>query len=459
MNFWTKEHLARALADVEFHNMPDNFSANGLRVHQSEFTLGNIVLMKKKGEDVGIDEVYFKHIQDKASAIMTTDEKYFSKYKLPIIKVKNTRDAVIMMAFYIRRFFEGKVVDITGSCGKSTVTKMCYDVLEQYGASANTNRSNINFSIAWNMTSYDVGAKYWVNETSLGGGMDLNSYLTKPDVAVITNIAPVHLAPKQTLDMVAVTKAKIFTAMRPESYAVLYKETDYYDVLEQAAKEKRLNIITVGEGAECNIQIVSGEANKFIVFGKEYCFNNSPTPKHILIDCALTLGVLCSLGLPLEPAIEILSTWSPIIGRGEVLVGEFYENCNITMVDESFNANPLSMTSCLEGFSMTYHDKNKVLIVGDMAEGGVNTVEQHMQLVDVIKKVNPKVVIFCGEQIKVVWNELKRELPTAYYKSVNDLISELNSWIKDGDAVFVKASHSIELFKITSSFRNSIKSS
>jgi UDP-N-acetylmuramoyl-tripeptide--D-alanyl-D-alanine ligase len=94
-----------------------------------------------------------------------------------------------------------------------------------------------------------------------------------------------------------------------------------------------------------------------------------------LIDCALTLGVLYSLGLPLEPAIEILSNWSPIIGRGEVLSGEFYENCNITMVDESFNANPLSMTSCLEGFSMTYHDKNKVLIVGDMAEGGVNTVE------------------------------------------------------------------------------------
>ena len=118
---------------------------------------------------------------------------------------------------------------------------------------------------------------------------------------------------------------------------------------------------------------------------------------------------------------------------------------------------PLPPPKAFKSSVPTYHDKNKVLIVGDMAEGGVNTVEQHMQLVDVIKKVNPKVVIFCGEQIKVVWNELKRELPTAYYKSVNDLLPELNSWIKDGDAVFVKASHSIELFKITSAFRNSIK--
>ena len=459
MNFWTKEHLSRALTDVEYHNMSEDFSASGLRVHHSEFTLGNIAVMKKQGEEVGIEEAYFKYIEDKVSAIMTTDEKYFSKYKLPIIKVKNTRDAVVMMAFYIRRLFKGKVIDITGSCGKSTVTKMCYDVLELYGASANTNRSNINFSIAWNMTSYDVNAKYWVNETSLGGGMDLNSYLTKPDIAVITNIAPVHLAPKQTLDMVATTKAKIFLAMRPNSYAVLYKETAYYEVLEQAAKEKQLNIITVGEADDCDIQVIIGETNYIKVFGKEYKFSEVPTAKHILIDSALTLGVLYSLNLPLEPALKILSGWTPIIGRGEVLVGEFYENCQITMVDESFNANPLSMTSCLEGFGMTYQTKDKVLIIGDMAEGGINTVAQHLQLVDVIRKVNPKIVLFCGEQIKIVWDELKREFCGSYYKSVNDLIPELNTWIKDGDCVFVKASHSIELFKITSSFRNSINKS
>ena len=48
MNFWTREHLSRALTDVEFHNMPEDFSANGLRVHYSDFTLGNIALMKKQ---------------------------------------------------------------------------------------------------------------------------------------------------------------------------------------------------------------------------------------------------------------------------------------------------------------------------------------------------------------------------------------------------------------------------
>ena len=178
-----------------------------------------------------------------------------------------------------------------------------------------------------------------------------------------------------------------------------------------------------------------------------------------MIDCALTFGVLYSLGLPIDPALEILRNWSPIIGRGQVLIGEFYEGCNITMVDESFNANPLSMTSCLEGFGMTYQDKNKVLIIGDMAEGGVNTVAQHLQLVDVLRKVKPNIVLCCGEQIKVVWDELKREFCGSYYKSVNDLIPELNTWIKDGDCVFVKASHSIELFKITSNFRNSINKS
>lgn len=457
MNFWTKESLVNALSDVEFYNLPEGFAANGLRVHQSDFTLGNIAVLRKPDEEIGIEEKFFNQVQDKASAILCTDEKYFAKYKLPIIKVKNPRDAVIMMAFYIRKIFKGKVVDITGSCGKSTVTKMCFDALEQYGASANTNRSNINFSIAWNMTSYNPEAKFWVNETSLGGGMELNSYLTKPDVAVITNIAPVHLAPKQTLDMVAITKAKVFTAMRAGDYAVLYKETDYYEILEKAANDKQLNIITVGEGEDCNIRIFPDDVNYIEVFGTRYKFSDFPIPKHLLIDSALVLGVLYSFGLPLEPAIEILANWSPIIGRGQVLRGEIYENCSITMVDESFNANPLSMTSCLEGFSMTYKNFPKVLILGDMAEGGVNTVSQHLSLVDVIKKVEPTVVLYCGEQIKVVWEELRRVFPGAYYKNVNDLIQELNFWLKAGDCVFVKGSHSIELFKITSAFRNSIK--
>ena len=146
MNFWNKQHLATAISDAEFYNMPEDFSANGLRVNPGDFTAGNIAVVKKEGEDIGIDETSFANLQNKASAIMCTDEKYFSKYNLPLIKVRSPRDAVIMMAFYIRKIFNGRVIDITGSCGKSTVTKMCYDVLEQYSASANTNRANINFS-------------------------------------------------------------------------------------------------------------------------------------------------------------------------------------------------------------------------------------------------------------------------------------------------------------------------
>lgn len=457
MNFWNINNLKSAISGVEFYNIPDDFSANGLRVNPGDFTLGNIAVVKKLGEDVGIDETAFENLKAKASAIMCTDEQYFAKYNLPIIKVKNSKDAVIMMAYYMRKVFEGVVIDITGSCGKSTVTKMCYDVLEQYGVSANTNRANINFSIAWNMTSYDINSKYWVNETSLGGGMELNSYLTKPHVAVITNIAPVHLSAKQTLEIIAKTKAKIFTAMNSGDYAILYKDTEYYEVLEQVAKDKDLNLITVGEGDDCNIRLLFGDKNIIDVYGTHYDFTHLKIPKHLLIDMALIFAVLYSLKLPIEPAVKILSDWSPIIGRGEVLKGEISQDKNITMVDEAYNANPLSMKSCLESFGITYKDNKKVLIIGDMAEGGVNSIEQHLSLIDVIKNINPEVLICCGKEIKPVWNKLKRFYSGAYYQNVLPLIEDFESWVEDGDCVFVKASHSIELFKLTTMFRNKLK--
>lgn len=456
MSFWNTKHISTAISDVEFYNMTEKFSANGIKVHTGDFISGNIAVLKKNDEDTGIDEASFKFVQNKASAIMCTDEKYFEKYNLPIIKVKNTKDAVIMMAYYIRKIYEGKVIGITGSCGKSTVTKMCYDVLEQYGASANTNRANINFSIAWNMTSYDVNSKYWVNETSLGGGMELNSYLTKPHIAVVTNIAPVHLNPKQTLEIIAKTKAKIFTAMKANDYAILYKDTEYFDVIKNAAKEKMLNIITVGKDNDCNIKL-DFEKHLINVFNTNYAIKNTNIADHLFIDYALTLGVLYALNLPLEPAIEILSNWTPIIGRGQVLEGKLTENKSITMIDESYNANPLSMKSCLESFNKTYSDRTKVLIIGDMAEGGVNSTQQHMELVDTIKQINPAVLICCGNQIKPVWDELKRKYTGSYYTTIEPLLADFETWVQDGDCIFVKGSHSVELFKLTTMFRNKLK--
>lgn len=458
MVFWTKENISRALPDAKFYNFPDSFFSNGVRVTHLDFERGNMALVRKSDEKVGIAESFLDSLTDQVSAIICSDYEYFSNYNLPVIEVNAPYDSVIKMAEFIRKQYNGKVIDITGSSGKTTATKMCYDVLSHYGASANLNQANTNFGLAWNMTLYDVNMPYWVNETSLGGGMDLNSALTIPDIAVVTNIAPVHLKPNQPLINVAVQKSKIFSSMKPGSLAFLYKEMEYYDVVERAAKKKNLRIITFGESEDSDIRVLIGSRNSLNIFGRLYAFNDSPTPRHILLDAAIVAGIVYSLGLSIEEAIEKLREFNAIVGRGQVTEGNIDSAHKITMVDESFNANPLSMKFSLEGFNRLYGSKeNKLLILGDMAEGGPETLKQHLYLFKYIEEIKPSRVLLCGEQMANLWDLVNNAYDGAYYRSVNELLPDVLNWIKNDDYIFIKASHSIELFKVVIKLRDMIR--
>lgn len=463
MKFWNKETILKALPKAKLYDMPDNFSANGVKVTSIDFLPGDIALVRKPDEKIGILEGFLPRLEGKISALLCTDARHFEKYKLPIIEVENTSDAVIIMANYIRRQFKGKVIDITGSSGKTTTTKMCYDVLSDYGASANLSRANTNFGIAWNMTRYDFSSAYWVNETSLGGGMDLNSYLTRPDIAVVTNIAPVHLKPHQHLINVAKVKSKIFTAMKPDGVAILYREMEYFDIFENAANAKGLKIITFGESLDADVRILAGEQNSINIFGRLYKFSDSPVPKHILLDAAITLTVVYVLkggGEPINSAIKHLQGFTAMEGRGEVTKGFIDSKRHVTIIDEAYNANPLSMKFALEGFNKVYgNHENKLLILGDMAEGGPETVQQHLSLLDDIKKINPSRVILCGEQMAVLWEKVKDLYDGKYYKTVDDLMHEILKWVKDDDYIFIKSSHSVELFKLVNGLQNLIRKS
>lgn len=458
MNFWTKDILEKALPEAKFHNFPKDFSANGIRVTHLDFDYGNIAIVRKPEEKVGIRESFLPSLGDKISALVCNDYKYFSKYNLPIIEVKDVNDVVIRMAFFIRRNYSGTVIDITGSSGKTTTTRMCYDVLSDYGASSNLNQANTNFGIAWNMTLYNTENKYWVNETSLGGGMDLNSVLTKPDIAVVTNIAPVHLKANQPLINVAIQKSKIFTAMDIGKTAIIYNEMAYKDVVLRAAANKYLKVITFGENEESDVRILTGDRNSINLFGKLYKYSDNPVPKHILLDAAIVLAIVQTLGLPIEPALEKLRNFNSIVGRGQVTSGNIDTHRKITMIDESFNANPLSMKFSLDGFNKMFgKNKNKMLILGDMAEGGPETVQQHLDLLEDINKIKPTRVLLCGEQMSVLWDKVKDLYNGKYYTNVEELLADILGWVEDDDYIFIKASHSIELFKAVIKLRDLIR--
>ncbi len=449
MDFWNEKRVRLANPKAKLYNFYEGWHSKGIKITHSSFEDGNIAIVRQGEETIGIPVESLEKVLDRASAIVCSNAEPFLELNIPIIEVPDLSKSVIYFAKFIRKVFKGKVVAVTGSSGKSTVTKMFYDVLEEYGVSSNLNQANTTWGICWNMSNFSLHVPYWAIETSLGGGMTRNSLITRPDYAIVTNVAPVHLKEHQSVEDIARNKAKIFDAVPSTGVAVIYKEMQYYNILETAAKDRNLRIITVGEGQDADVRIETSPENVIYVADKK-CVMKQFLPRHILLDMAFVLAVVNDMGLSVENACEKLNKFQALAGRGEVYKGKILPNREIIMVDEAFNANPLSMKASLEGFGKMFGgaDKIRVLILGDMAEGGPETHKNHLALAETIEKIAPARILLCGEQMKALWDVLKDRYSGQWYPEYKALNKDLLNWLKDGDCVFIKSSHSISLYRI-----------
>ena len=456
MNFWNLDSLKEALENAKFYNFPENWSANGMVIWHDNFEDGNMVLIRTEGQTKGMLVANHEDIIERASALMAHKPFELFKYNKPIIElVGSNGDALIKMSRYIRRHFQGKVIGVTGSSGKSTTTQMITDVLSsKCPVDSNcTNRFNTTWGIAWNMTRFGIDSKYWVIETSLGGGMSKNSAITKPNCAVVLNVAPVHITGTMTLQSIAEEKSKIFHAMEPGGTAVIYREMQFFDVVKSAADFKNLKVITFGESEDADIRIVTDGDNKFIINGNMYILNSEPTGKHLLLDMAAALAVAGAENYEIEDALNVLRKFKSLEGRGEVSDINLADGRHITLVDESYNANPLSMAAAITAFGEKYKDNNKILVLGDMAECGEEAERYHKELSISVDKISPQKIYLCGKDIKVLYEEIKDKYNTEYFTSLNELKSGFCENLQDGDCVLVKASHSGNLHTLVSDLK------
>lgn len=451
MNFWTQEKIKEALPNAKLINFPIGWTGKGLVIWHDNIEDNVITLIRREGETRGVNPQLVPNYLNQISAIMTTNAEEFLQYNKPVIEIQgNTSDAIISMARYIRKHYKGIVAAVTGSAGKTTTTRILYNLLaSKYTTSANTNKFNTTWGLSWNMTCFDINAKYWVIETSLGGGMSRNSAITKPHYAIITNIAPVHLKDGMTIANVAEEKAKIFNSMQQDSIAILWKEAECFDILYNAAKYKGLKIITFGESVNCDIQVISAAQNYFIVNGQICSLGTKVFAKHILLDMAATLAVALNEGMSIDECMTVLKEFTPIEGRGALTDIKLSENTTIHVIDEAYNANPLSMKAAIESFYKLYANKNKVLILGDMAECGDKSSVYHQNIATTIRTGKPQKIILCGKEIKVLYDEIKDEYDTIYFENVTQLNSNIISLLKNKDYVLIKSSNSSGLHTTT----------
>lgn len=438
---WTAEDIATATNGTLIGN--ENWKGNKLCLDSREIEKGDIYVAYR-GEKV--DGHNFIKDALKNGAIAAIVESVPEETNHSYVYVRQSEEALINIGNYARNRFAGKVIGVTGSVGKTSTKDMLAHILKEQ---APTNKSQRSFNslvgLPVALSACDPTYKYNVLELGMtsSGEITTLSRMARPHIAIITMVAPSHLEFFDSIEGIARAKAEIFEGLPSYGTAIIRGDIPESRILIEAAKEKRIqNIITFGESKECDCHIVDYSAGdgfntiKAQIGDKIVTFNLTVPGKHWALNAIASLAAVKAAGANIEEACEALVTYRAPDRRGAPISLEQ----NILLIDESYNANPVSMRAALESFAERKVTGKKIAVLGDMLELGPTGPELHAALATPIKRAKIDCLFLYGPLMKNLSKALKGDVKTYYFEDLHALNKKLIDAVNQDDAIMVKAS-------------------
>ena len=382
----------------------------------------------------------------------------------PHVRVDDSFAAMRDMASAARRRSKAIRVGVTGSVGKTSIKEMIATIFEAHGASHKSVRSfNNHWGVPLTMARMPRETKRAVFEMGMNHAGELSelSTLLQPDIALISLIAPAHLAYFESVDDIAAAKAEIFDGLIIGGVAVLNKDDPYFELLSNKASVRQARILSFGQGADADVSLSDlsvqrGKSTAQINYqGQSYELSLSAIGEHWLMNAAAALAVAVSANIDMSSAIEALSTYTIPAGRGvsfKAVIG----GKNITIVDESYNANPTSMRAAISS-AVQQAEGRTIAVLGDMFELGKDELELHAGLAPDIEAANISRVIFTGECMRALRGALRRDIRGLWVATAELAFEALRDEIESGDTVLIKGSNAsglVDLIHLIKSYKN-----
>jgi UDP-N-acetylmuramoyl-tripeptide--D-alanyl-D-alanine ligase len=263
-------------------------------------------------------------------------------------------------------------------------------------------------------------------------------------VALITTIAPAHLEYFGTVEAIADAKGEIFESVEPGGAAILPADNPQYDRLRAHAQHAGVSrILTFGTHSNVDARLVStephGEGQKIVaeLDGNRLAFSAGAAGAHIAMNAMAALLAARELGADIKTASQALGNFAPLKGRGARFTAG-----GIDIIDESYNANPASMSAALGLMGQTRPKPHgrRIAVLGDMLELGVDSARLHSALAGDIVAAAADLVFLCGPHMAALWQAIPERKRGAYAEQSTELAPELMRNLRAGDVVLVKGS-------------------
>jgi UDP-N-acetylmuramoyl-tripeptide--D-alanyl-D-alanine ligase len=337
-----------------------------------------------------------------------------------------------------RRELGARVVGVTGSTGKTSVKDATRAILP---LRTHASRDNYNTEIGLPLAILEApdGTEALVLEMGMRGSGQIAELceIAEPDVGVITNVGPVHVELLGSVEAVAAAKAELIDGLRSDGTAVVPADPG----LLEPHLSRAPRVISFGEGGNVRaveVDVEDGETDALVVTpAGERAFRLPFTEAHNLDNALAAISVGVALGLPLEDMAEKASgiVFSRLRGELVRLPKE------ATLINDSYNANPVSMRADLDHLSTVEADGRRIAVLGDMRELGALETEHHREIGMHARARGVQHLIGVGELAADY-------APDVLVADAEAAAGALREALGPGDVVLVKGSRAVGLEKV-----------
>lgn len=377
----------------------------------------------------------------KAGAAYAIVDRNIPNTNARILQVDNVLDSLQLLAKHHREQFDIPFIAITGSNGKTTTKELVSAVLSSHYKTYTT-EGNLNNHIGIPLTLLRVGSDAEIAVIEMGANhqKEIEGYChyTEPTHGIITNCGKAHLEGFGGIEGVKKGKGELFDYLRAhKGSAFIFND---YDYLQQMSHDIE-NIITYGT-EKATVTGRSLPSETFLVVELTSEAHPATIQTQLVGDYNLP-NVLCAVAVgkhfdaPIQKIIAAIESYAPGNSRSQMQV----KGSNHIILD-AYNANPSSMKVAIENIARINAD-NKVLMLGAMMELGIESLQEHQNVIEVISQYSwDKVVLVGGDFGKI-------SHPFSYFNTS----SEAAAWAKEQDFhdsyILVKGSRSIQMEKIS----------
>jgi len=415
-------------------------------------TPGDMYIAIKGVQFDGHDFLHDAFQKGAVAAMVQADYAAHQDGSYPLLSVKDTHEGLMDLARGYRGVCQAQIVAVTGSVGKTTVKEMLADILATQGPCARTPGNwNNDIGLPLSLLAMDPNDTYGVFELGMNhpGELDPLCAVLKPHYAVVTAVGPVHMEFFDSVKGIAIEKAALLRALPEDGLAVLDVDGAWFDVLR---KNTTCPLVTTSMDPHATADFVAVRAKTNEGF---LCIQERTTGAQVELhltvpgdfaaaDALLAVAMARSMGIDFKSIQQALQAFHPVGMRWKCM-----EINGVTLINDAYNANPLSMAAALQTAGRMTNSGRKWLVLGSMFELGDYAFDAHLSLGHQVAEGNWAGLIAVGTLGKVIAQGAQEKgFETGKIfccETAADAGHIMKSMVEPKDLVLLKASRTVRL--------------